>query len=270
MASPPSRWNGANTRSRSASGMPAPASMTSSTARAPRRAELDAHRRLAVAPGVLQQVADQPPQQPRIAADRHRLALQRAVVVARAFLGGERQQVDVLARLQRADRRRAGSPAGFRRSAGRARRCRARARPCISDRRSRWNSSMPSRMRDSGVRSSCEALASSRRCASDQFLDAGGRAVEALGEPRHLVAALDLDARRQVAGAERLDAGLQALQPARQPAHHRIGAEPPPPARCRRATAPGRCAGWRCRTGARATTSGRPAGGSSRPAPPGP
>ena len=60
---------------------------------------------------------------------------------------------------------------------------------------------------------------------ADQLLDARGRAVEALGEPRHLVAALDLDARREVAGAERLDAGLQPLEPARQAAHHRIGAD---------------------------------------------
>ena len=59
---------------------------------------------------------------------------------------------------------------------------------------------------------------------ADQLLDARGRAVEAVGEPRDLVAALDLDARREIAGAERLDAGLQPLQPPRQAAHHRIGA----------------------------------------------
>ena len=58
-----------------------------------------------------------------------------------------------------------------------------------------------------------------------QLLDARGRAVEGIGHPRDLVTALDLDARRQIAGAERLDAGLQALEPARQPAHHRIGAD---------------------------------------------
>ena len=60
---------------------------------------------------------------------------------------------------------------------------------------------------------------------ADQLLDAGGGAVEARGEARHLVAALDLDARGELAGAERLDAGLQPLEPARQAAHHRIGAD---------------------------------------------
>ena len=36
---------------------------------------------------------------------------------------------------------------------------------------------------------------------------------------------LTVDARGEIAGAERLDAGLQPLEPARQPAHHRIGAD---------------------------------------------
>ncbi len=46
------------------------------------------------------------------------------------------------------------------------------------------------------------------------------------GEPRHLVVALDLHARGEVAGAERFDSGLQALQPPGQTAHHGIGADP--------------------------------------------
>jgi hypothetical protein len=58
----------------------------------------------------------------------------------------------------------------------------------------------------------------------EQLLDARRRAVEALGQARHLVAALDLDPRRQVAAAERLDARLQVLQPPREPPHHGIGA----------------------------------------------
>ena len=49
---------------------------------------------------------------------------------------------------------------------------------------------------------------------ADQFLDARGGAVEALGQARDLVAALDVDAGGQVAGAERLDAGLQPLDAA--------------------------------------------------------
>ena len=49
--------------------------------------------------------------------------------------------------------------------------------------------------------------------------------LKASASARDLVAAFDLDAGGEIAGAERLDAGLQALQPARQPAHHRIGAD---------------------------------------------
>ena len=59
----------------------------------------------------------------------------------------------------------------------------------------------------------------------DEFLDARGGAVEALRQPRHLVLAFDLDARRQLARPERLDAGLQTLQSTREPAHDRIGAD---------------------------------------------
>ena len=60
---------------------------------------------------------------------------------------------------------------------------------------------------------------------ADQFLDARRRAVETLGQPRDLVAAFDFDAGGEIAGAERLDARLQPLEPPRQPAHDRIGAE---------------------------------------------
>ena len=65
------------------------------------RAQLDADRRLAVLAGVLQEVAHQPAQQPRIAVDGDRVAVERAVVVVGAFLGDQRQQVDLLARLRR-------------------------------------------------------------------------------------------------------------------------------------------------------------------------
>ena len=59
----------------------------------------------------------------------------------------------------------------------------------------------------------------------DQALDAGGGLIEALRQLRHLVAALDLDPGAQIAGAERLDAALQSLEPAGEPAHQRPGAE---------------------------------------------
>ncbi len=58
-----------------------------------------------------------------------------------------------------------------------------------------------------------------------QGFDTLRRTIEALGEPRHLVTALDLHARGQIARTERLDAGLQPFQPSRQAAHDRIGAD---------------------------------------------
>src|SRR6266478_2224603 len=52
------------------------------------------YRRLAMAPGVLQKVADHAAQQPRLALQRDRLAFQPGLLVARAFFRGKRQQVD--------------------------------------------------------------------------------------------------------------------------------------------------------------------------------
>ena len=129
-----------------------------------------------------------------------------------------------------------------------------------------FRNSTPSRMRESGVRSSCEALASSSLCDADQLLDPRGGAVEALRQPRHLVLALDLHARGEIAGAELLDAGLQSLQPAREPADQRIGAD-----RHRQRDRPekaddARTAAARCRTGMRATTQ-RSSGKRERPTP---
>src|SRR5262249_30084158 len=54
-------------------------------------------RRRAVPARIVEQVAHQPPQQPRVAADRHRLAVERTLLVVGAFLGGEPEQVDRLA-----------------------------------------------------------------------------------------------------------------------------------------------------------------------------
>jgi hypothetical protein len=54
-----------------------------------------------------------------------------------------------------------------------------------------------------------------------QRLDAVGGAVEAGGDGGDLVAAAIVDALLQVAGAELLDAALQAFEPAREAAHHR-------------------------------------------------
>jgi len=63
---------------------------------------LDLDRRLAVTLGVLQQVAHHAPQQARIAAHHDGVAVERAVLVVGAFLGRERQQVDLLVDLEAA------------------------------------------------------------------------------------------------------------------------------------------------------------------------
>ncbi len=57
-----------------------------------------------------------------------------------------------------------------------------------------------------------------------QRLDARGGDVEARRDRRDLVGARDRDAMIERAGAELLDALLERLEAARQPAHHRIGA----------------------------------------------
>ena len=69
------------------------------------------------------------------------------------------------------------------------------------------------------------AVGEQQAVGGDQLLDALGRAVEARGQCRHLVAALDLHARAEIAAAQLLDAGLQPLEPPAEPAHHRIGAD---------------------------------------------
>src|SRR5262249_41311169 len=56
------------------------------------------------------------------------------------------------------------------------------------------------------------------------LLDARCSFVEADGEARDFVASFDGDACREIAAAEAFDAALQALQPARQATHDRIGA----------------------------------------------
>ncbi len=80
-------------------------------------------------------------------------------------------------------------------------------------------------MRVSGVRSSCDALASSILCERISSSMRRRRAVEARRERRDLVLALDLHARREVAFAELVDAGFQPLQPAREPPRQRPGAD---------------------------------------------
>ena len=59
----------------------------------------------------------------------------------------------------------------------------------------------------------------------DEGLDALRRAVEAAGQRRDLVLSLDIDPGGEIARAQRLDSRLQALQPARQAAGDRPGAD---------------------------------------------
>ncbi len=95
------------------------------------------------------------------------------------------------------------------------------ARVRVDIRRQRLDAhSQPCQWRAQFVRRICQQ----RFVGNEQRLDALGRAIECLGEARDLVAALDLHPGRQVAGTERGDAVLQFLEPARQAANHRIGA----------------------------------------------
>ena len=120
------------------------------------------------------------------------------------------------------------------------------------------------RMRASGVRSSWEAFASSALWAPTSSSMRAGGAVEALGEPRHLVAALDLHARREIARAR----GTRR-RPAGAPAARSAGARPDRPRRRRR---PPRSASARTAEGRAAVpvrgsraTSQRPSGSAIAP-----
>src|SRR5499427_2430201 len=59
----------------------------------------------------------------------------------------------------------------------------------------------------------------------DEAFDAGGGLIETPSQARDLVAALDLDARSEIAGAKRFDAALQPLEPPREPPHDRASAD---------------------------------------------
>src|SRR5262249_52590790 len=59
----------------------------------------------------------------------------------------------------------------------------------------------------------------------DEAFDAGGGLIETPSQAGDLVAALDLDARGEIAGAKRFDAALQPLEPPREPPHNRASAD---------------------------------------------
>lgn len=60
------------------------------------RPHLDPHRKFAVATSILEQIANETAQQAGVAPDGNRLTL-RSAVIMRAFLNGEREQIDLLA-----------------------------------------------------------------------------------------------------------------------------------------------------------------------------
>ena len=146
----------------------------------------------------------------RVAVHRHRLSLDAAILVARAFLGRERDQLDALAHIETLGRVEAaeqqdlvdelvelGDVSRQLRPALRVRLDQLETEPDAGERR-------PQLMRRIGEQ---------QLVGVDQALDPRGGAIEAFRQPGDLVAALDLDARAQIAGAERLDAGLQSLEP---------------------------------------------------------
>ena len=81
------------------------------------------------------------------------------------------------------------------------------------------------RMRVSGERSSCEALASSDLCERTRVSTRAAACVEAAAPGRPPRPARPRHARRQVALAPALHAALQVFQPLGQPAHDRVDAE---------------------------------------------
>src|ERR1700704_4613656 len=177
---------------------------------------------LAMKLGIFDEVADHSAQQRRVSVDGHWPCFHGAIVVARAFLGGEGGQVDVLTNVQLFGRIEAADQKDlidglvefgdvllelrftFRRTAGEL-----ETEPDARQRR-------PQLMRRIGEQHLVRV---------DQALDASGGLVEALGEPRDFVATFDLDPRAQVAGPEGLDAVLQPFEPSGESSHHGTGAE---------------------------------------------
>ena len=143
---------------------------------------------------------------------------------------------------------------------------------------SRWSSALRRGRRVLAVELDAQAQARQRRAqlvrrvgeqepvGADELLDPRRRAVEARGEPRHLVASADRDPGREVAGAERLDTLLQPLDPLGQPARHRIGENRDHQRGDERGRSPRRTTEGESAPARAPRSSVRPAGGSSRPA----
>ena len=119
-------------------------------------------------------------------------------------------------------------------------------------------------MRDSGVRSSCEALASSMRWAPTSSSMRPAARLK-LAASRATSSRPSTSTRAdEIAGAERLDAGLQPLEPPRQAAHHRIGADRDRERDAAEEQHEADAPDWRAAIGARATIQ-RPSGRRNAP-----
>ncbi len=168
--------------------------------------------------GILQQISQQPPQQARIAVDFERLTFQLHVIVTGAFLGGEREQINLFAYLVLDGVQPAGqqyfvdqlvqlSNILFQARLGFGiRRCleHFQSKPDARQRRSQL-------MRRIGEKGLMRAY---------QLLNPAGRAVETLRQSGHFIVAFHGNTSGKVAGAQRINAALQAFETAAQLSHN--------------------------------------------------
>src|SRR5262249_44200543 len=178
--------------------------------------------RLAMEFRIFDQVADHSTQQHRIPAYHDRLCFEGAVVVSRAFLSRQCRQVDVLTNIQLLG----GVEA-------------ADKQDLIYEVVEFGDISLELRFAFGMCCNQLEPEPDPRqRCSQlvgcigeqhlmriDQAFDPSCCLIEALRQTCNFVTPLDLDARREVAGPQRLDAALQSLEPSREPSHDWAGAE---------------------------------------------
>ena len=171
---------------------------------------------------IVEEIAHEAAQQPRVTAHHDEFAVEGAAVVMGAFLRHQGQQVDIL------------------RGRWRGRNVEPACQQDFLDQIVEFRDIAGDIGLDLGVGLGLEKLkakpyARQRRAQfvrrvgqqqpvrADQFFDPGSGAIEARGEPSDLVASFDGDPGREVPGPERFDARLQALDAPGQAAHHRIG-----------------------------------------------
>ena len=215
-------------RSRSASGTPGPRSQTRTSARpadcAPARRCTS---RAAVAARVLEQVAQRAAQQALVAVHAGWPRPSTVGLDARGLLGRQRRagrpgrggpaSAAASSRLASSTSSTSASSSATLVSISRLSRSRCAGRRLVEHRHRHLHARQRRAQFVAGV-------GQQRLVRAHQRLDARGRVVEARRHGGHLVAPADLDAVVELAGAEALDALLQRLEPARQAAHHRVGA----------------------------------------------